>query len=210
MFSGKFPNIHRPGTTFCLAILASLFVCVASAQQDAGRKVVFTCDFPGSTPSHYELSVASDGSASYSSQTKLNSTAGSDSATEASAASDSYSYKFTLSPSIVTHIFDLARRANYFTGDIDSRKKVASTGTKTLSYRSSAHNSQATYNYSTQAPVQELTATFQGLAETLEFARRLDYDLQYQKLALDEELKRMEDMASRGALEQLSVASPVL
>ena len=41
--------------------------------------------------------------------------------------------------------------------------------------------------------VQQLTQLFQSLSTTLEFGRRLEYFHRYQKLALDEELKRMED-----------------
>ena len=64
-----------------------------------------------------------------------------------------------------------------------------------MSYEDAHRTTQATYNYSTMAVVQELTGVFQNMATTLEFARRLQYDHRYQKLALDEELKRMEGMA---------------
>jgi hypothetical protein len=105
----------------------------------------------------------------------------------------------------------LASRAHYFAGELDSRKKkLASTGAKTLSYQASGKNTQATYNYSPIPAVQDITAILQGLSATLEFARRLEHDLRYQKLALDEELKRMEEMAVAGSLTELSAAAPIL
>jgi hypothetical protein len=45
---------------------------------------------------------------------------------------------------------------------------------------------------------------------TLEYGRRLTYFRRYQKLALDEELKRMEDQARRGELAELQAVTPVL
>jgi len=58
--------------------------------------------------------------------------------------------------------------------------------------------------------VQQLTTLFQSVASTMEFGRRLTYFHRYQKLALDDELKRMEDQAKRGELAELQAVSPVL
>ena len=44
----------------------------------------------------------------------------------------------------------------------------------------------------------------------MEFGRRLTYFHRYQKLALDDELKRMEEQAKRGQLAELQAVSPVL
>ena len=44
----------------------------------------------------------------------------------------------------------------------------------------------------------------------MEFGRRLVHYHRYQKLALDDELKRMEDQASRGELIELQAVKPVL
>jgi hypothetical protein len=44
----------------------------------------------------------------------------------------------------------------------------------------------------------------------LEFGHRLDYYLRYQKLALDEELKKMEEMLNSGGLVEMSAVAPVL
>jgi hypothetical protein len=164
--------------------------------------VVFTLDFPGSEPSHYELSVSSDGHASYSSQTKSNSAE--------SDPPDTYHTDFSISPSTVSRIFELTKRANYFSGELESKKKVASTGAKTLAYKSSDRTTHATYNYSQVAGIEDLTKVFQNISATLEFARRLQDELRFQKLALDDELKKMEEMANRGDLMELSIASSIL
>ncbi len=59
-------------------------------------------------------------------------------------------------------------------------------------------------------PVQQLTSLFQSVAGTLEYGRRLTYFHRYQKLALDDELKRAEDQARRGEIMELQAIKPVL
>ena len=60
------------------------------------------------------------------------------------------------------------------------------------------------------AAVQQITQLFQSLSLTLEFGRRLQYFHHYQKLALDEELKRMEEAANGQGLEEVSAVVPIL
>jgi hypothetical protein len=50
----------------------------------------------------------------------------------------------------------------------------------------------------------------QNLSATLEFGHRLHYDHRYQKLALDEELKRMEEMARSNQLAEVAAIQPIL
>jgi hypothetical protein len=58
--------------------------------------------------------------------------------------------------------------------------------------------------------VQQLTGIFQSLASTLDYGRRLAYYHHYQKLALDEELKRMEAQARNSELIELQAVQPAL
>jgi hypothetical protein len=44
----------------------------------------------------------------------------------------------------------------------------------------------------------------------MEFGRRLAYYYRYQKLALDEELKRMEEMWKQHSLEEVGAVAPIL
>src|SRR5208337_3255771 len=126
-------------------------------------------------------------------------------------ASELYQTEFTASPATAARIFDLARQAHYFGGTLDSGKhNMAFTGAKTLSYDAPGQSTHATYNYSPLPAVQELTAIFQDLSESLEFGRRLDHDLHYQKLALEDELKRMEEMVNQGHLQEIFPLAPLL
>lgn len=187
----------RPGT-ICLLLLA-LGLCYPARAQEA--TVTFNLDFPGSEPSHYTISVSSDGHSTYDSDGKLS----------PDSEGDPFHLDFSMSAETRRRIFDLAERAHYFEGEIDSRKKgLASTGMKKLAYKDSSRNTTAGYNYSTVAAVQQITQLFQSLSTTLEFGRRLEFFHRYQKLALAEELEKMEDEANRTGLEEVAAVVPIL
>ena len=164
--------------------------------------VTFSLDFPTSDPERYSISVDSSGHAKYECSVKIS--AGSEER-------ENYQTDFTLSEATRARIFDLAAQAHYFSGKIDSgNKKLAFTGAKKLTYKDGQHDTTADYNYSPQPVVQQLTTLFQGMAATLEFGRRIAHYHRYQKLALDEELKRMENDARSGNLTEIQAAQPVL
>ena len=164
--------------------------------------VSFSLDFPNASPEHYAISVESDGHAKYESSGKI------------SADSDErldYQTDFAFSEVARARIFALAAQAHYFSGKIDSgNKKLAFTGSKKLTYQDGQRNTTAEYNFSSVPAVQQLTNLFQAVGATLEFGRRLTYYHHYQKLALDDELKRMEDQARRGDLAEIQALKPVL
>ena len=183
----------------CALVLLGLFP--ASWAQSAAPTVSFSLSFPGSEPDRYSVAVPMNGDATYWSDGKL---------TE-SAEADDFKLTFAVTPATRARIFDLAKKAHYFAGEVDSKKKdLAFTGTKVLIYNDGQKESRASYNYSPVAAVQELTELFQDMSSTLEFGRRLEYYHRYQKLALDEELKRMEEMANQNQLHELSAVAPVL
>ncbi|HZP64008.1 MAG TPA: hypothetical protein VFB28_11380 [Terriglobales bacterium] len=190
-----------PRQIFLPTVLALLAISIA-AQQSQPATVAFNCDFPGSDPAHYGISVASDGHSSYISDGKL---------TPDSDPSERVTFDFTMPQPTLTRIFDLTKKAHYFEGGIDSKtKNLASTGKKTLAYKDEHKNTTATYNYSLIPAVQDLTTLFQNLSITLEAGRRLEFDRRYQKLALDEELRRMVDLGSRNELGDVAVIANVL
>jgi hypothetical protein len=190
-------SLHR-----WLALAAFLLLSGALSVAADPATISFSLDFPNSSPEHYSIAVQSDGHARYESSGKIS--ADSD-------ARDDYQTDFTLSDSTRARIFELAAQAHYFSGKVDSgNKKLAFSGAKKLVYKDGQRSSSADYNYSQQPPVQQLTTLFQSVAATLEFGRRLTYFHRYQKLALDDELKRMEDQAKHGELAEWQALSPVL
>jgi hypothetical protein len=194
----------RPYAPKSLSILLVFIVLVPTVQLRAGEPatVTFTLDFPGSDPDHYSIAAQSDGRGHYECSAKIS---------EASDDRENYQTDFTFSDVTRARIFDLAAQAHYFSGKIDSGKRnLANTGAKKLSYKDGQRDFTATYNYSFVPPAQQLTTLFQSVSATLEFGRRLAHYHRYQKLALDEELKHMEDQARQGDLVELQAVKPVL
>lgn len=182
---------------------ALLVICIHSASLAAdSATITFSLDFPNSAPEHYSMAVQADGNAKYESAGKISLD---------SDERDNYQTEFSFSDATRARIFQLASQAHYFAGRVDSgNKKLAFTGAKKLVYSDGQKNTSAEYNYSSQPAVQQLTTIFQTVAATLEFGRRLTYFHHYQKLALDDELKRMEDQARRGEITELQAVKPVL
>jgi len=198
MNQGKF-RISR----FALVPIGLLLAGTVLLQgQQSGAAIAFEQAFPGSEPEHYVISITSDCHGAYQSEGKL---------TDQSAAEESFHFDFTFTPATCAKIFDLTKQAHYFQGKVDSKKKnIAATGMKTLSYKDDQRNTKATYNYSPIPAVLELTTIFQSLGATMEFGRRLEYDRRYQKLALDEDLKKMEGATGVNGLEEISAIAPTL
>jgi hypothetical protein len=194
---------------FGLALLIFLFLFSALFSDGvlpvgaaAPATITFSLDFPNSSPEHYSLSIQADGHTHYESSGKI---------TQDSDERDSYETDFTFSETTRARIFDLAAQAKYFSGKVDSgNKKIAFTGAKKLTYSDGERKTSAEYNYSPLPAVQQLTTLLQSVSGTLEYGRRLTYFRRYQKLALDDELKRMEDQARRGELAEVQAVSPVL
>src|SRR5580704_7697815 len=202
-------SLPRPFQLICLLLFSSLLsLPPATAQSQTPNSaavsavVTFTLDFPTSAPEHYSIRVPSEGRAQYQSSGRLS--ADSDE-------TDSFDLDFPLSAETRQRIFELAAKAGYFQKDVDSHHKdLAFTGKKTLAYQDARRSGEATYNYSLKPAVQDMTSLMQSLSATLEFGHRLQYDHQYQKLALDEELKRMENLARNNELIEVAAIQPIL
>lgn len=200
----RVPHGGRTAHAISLAVLVGCTVLLWSATLRGAdpATVIFSLDFPGSDPENYSISVQSDGRAHYDCSARTS---------QDSEERETYQSEFTVSDTMRARIFDLAAQAHYFSGKVDSGKsKLANTGAKKLIYKDGSRESSAAYNFSSQPAVQQLTALFQGLAATLEFGRRLSHDHRYQKLALDDELKRMEEQARLGELVGLDAIKTVL
>jgi len=130
--------------------------------------------------------------------------------------SDAFSRDFTMSDANRQKIFDLAKKADYFQGNLESKQKnIAQTGQKTLEYhgRSSAGGqttTSSTYNYSPNPDVQQLTSLFQAIATTLDFGRRLAFQYRFDKLGLDDRLHSLQELQASHFAEELQAIEPIL
>jgi hypothetical protein len=187
-------------------VIAAMSALLQAQQTDGSRAastavVTFTLDFPQSNPAHYSMAIDAAGHARYECTGKV----------AENSEEQAYETEFEVSAGNRERVFGLAKQAQYFAGKIDSgNRKVAFTGTKILSYQDGQRSITAKYNYSSLPAVQQLTALFQTMASTLDYGRRRVYYHRYQKLALDEELKRMEEQAKDEQLSEIQGVAPVL
>src|SRR5215471_8606018 len=194
------PHSRREAKLLLCAICLLMFPVLAAGADPAS--VTFSLDFPSSDPANYSITVQSDGHAKYACSARVS---------PDSDESEPYQTEFDLTPPTRARIFELAAQAHYFSGKVDSgNNKLAFTGTKKLVYQDGNRTSSASYNYSTVPAIQQLTSIFQSMAATLDYGRRLTYYHRYQKLALDEELKRMEMQAKDNELSELQAIHEVL
>jgi hypothetical protein len=169
---------------------------------DVAPVITFTLDFPQSQPQRYSIRVPSEGAAHYQSTGRVS---------PDSDDIDNFDFDFALSPEMRGKMFRLAAGAGHFENDMDSHQKnLAFTGRKTLSYTDAQHAGETTFIYSANPSAHQLADIFQTLSATLEFGHRLDWDRRYQKLALDDELKRMQEMAQDKELVEVAAIQPIL
>ena len=182
----------------------------ASAQQnplEPGRKtapvseVDFELNWRQADPQYYKIAVESAGDSSYQSQPQVK---------EGDTLGDPFMLKFITSEATRTKIFQLAQELNYFQGKFESKYKVAQTGTKTLTYREGPKVFHTSLNYSDNPQMRELIDIFQRMSTTFEMSRKLDYDIRFDKLGLDRDLKSMEEINKSHGLIELQVISPTL
>jgi hypothetical protein len=186
-----------------VAFLSGLILSQTPPSRNAAPAptVTFTLDFPLSDPAHYSIAVDASGHASYECTVK----------DQENSEEQPYRTEFRVSAAGRERIFEWAKQAKYFAGKVESgNHKLAFTGQKSLSYQDGQRSFTAQYNYSSLEPVRQLTGLFQSLESTLDYGRRLAYYHRYQKLALDEELKRMEAQARSNELTEIQSVQPVL
>jgi hypothetical protein len=206
------------------AVLIILALCAISPAQDreqdlmpdkpahnpAVPTITFQFEFPGANPSHYAISVDATGRAAY------KSTAPQDDNTAYSTpgqqpAEAPYMVKFTMSQPVRDQVLALAKRLDYFNGNFDYTKtRVANTGAKTLIYADPTRHFEANFNWSQNPDVMELTRIFQNISTTLEFDRRLQDHIRHQKLALEDDLKQLQDAVSHNNAAEVQLLAPTL
>jgi hypothetical protein len=163
--------------------------------------VKFELDWKLADPRWYQVTVRQNGDASYQSQPG---------AKDNGPESEPYTLHFIMSQPTRLRIFQLASALNGFNGNFETRSKVAQTGTKTLTFRQGDRESKTTLNYSDNPQMNELVAMFQRMSTTFEVAQKLDFDIRFDKLGLDRDLKTLERLDSDNQLLELQVIAPTL
>jgi hypothetical protein len=175
-------------------------------QQSAAVPVItFDLNWEAATPQNYTITMDANGKAQYVSRSPTRTPEGSDEP------DPEYQLAFTMSAANRDRILQLAKELNYFNGNYDfNQHKVANTGRKTLTYADSARNFHTTYNWSENKAIEEITRIFQGISNTVEHGRKLQFMRRFDKLALASELKAMETMSQSNYLAEVQIIAPLL
>ena len=100
-----------------------------------------------------------------------------------------------MSAEFAGHVFDVAKRNNWFNSSCESHIKVAFQGWKTFSYTGPEGHGSCTFNYSKDREIQQMGDSLQAVAQTIVEGARLQILLQHDPLGLDQEM----DVFDRGS-----------
>ena len=166
-------------------------------------QVTFELTWRAVNPQWYQIAIDSTGRASYQSQAHTEPT---------ETPGDPYQVKFTATQKMTELVFNTAKELNYFKDDVSytGKEKIANTGDKVLSYTAEGKTTKASYNWSSNPKVQELTAMFQQMSGCFELGRELDYALRFDKLGVEQRLKQLESLERDRKLPGLRVLVPIL
>jgi len=188
---------------FALALVLLFAASALLAQPPASARVTFEQSWPTRDPQWFELVVQPDGIAKYRSLPLP------DPKAPANDPPEPYEFTFTLSPQSRDFTFAVASRLTEFRPTLD-KSNVAFTGTKTLRYEAPPATSSISYNFSSSPELTRLTDLMQGLSQTIELSQSLQFQLRFDKLALDSSLRRAEELTSFHQLFEPQILTPVL
>ena len=174
------------------------------AEHPAVPTITFDRVWEAFTPQNINFVVQSTGATTYLSRNPFK-------PPEQGETDPNFTLAFTMSAATREKLFRDAKEANYFNGDFTYKKHVvSSTGKKTLTYADPARHFEASYDYSENKAIEEITNVFQGISNTIEHGRKLQHLRRFDKLGLEEELKGMESLAQSNFLAELQLLTPTL
>ncbi|HEV2961203.1 MAG TPA: hypothetical protein VG649_05205 [Candidatus Angelobacter sp.] len=167
--------------------------------------ISFDLYWEAATPQNYTIIMDANGKSQYVSRSPTRPSEGSNEP------DPDYQLEFTMSASTRDRVLQLTRELNYFNGSFDyTQHKVANTGKKTLTYSDPSRNFHTTYNFSENKSIEELTRIFQGISNTVEHGRKLQFMRRFDKLALASELQALESMSKANYLSEVQIIAPIL
>jgi hypothetical protein len=177
-----------------LLLLVALPVLVRAQGERAPQPAIsFTKEFPGSQPDYYSVTLRENGEAEF------------------RMAPAEKPVVFQVSAASTEEMFSLARKLSLFQGiTIESGRKVAQMGKKTLAYENGSERSAASFNHTENPDALALTSLFERLSNTQLHRDRLEYLLRFDRLGIVKELLQLEMDFDQGRLLEAALLIPVL
>ncbi|MSO21467.1 MAG: hypothetical protein EXQ56_13620 [Acidobacteria bacterium] len=119
--------------------------------------------------------------------------------------------ELSISPEVAQHAFSLAETLGWFSGpQLESGKKVAQMGKKTLRYENGSERNEVSYNHTELPEALELAGWFEKLSTTQQHIDRIDYLLRFDRLGIVKELLQAEMDLNQGRLLEPRLLLPAL
>lgn len=175
-------RFHPALLAFVLSVLS-----VAPLTAQTSSRIVYTFEHPQLQPSQYTITIEESGNARFVSLPGL-------------AQQDDDVFPAGIDRSI--HIddalraglFQYARNHNFFATDCNRHQSnLAFTGHRTLAYTGPDGHGTCAYIWAADSALQKLTDQLGAVALTIEIGRRLDVEVQHDRLGLDAELESLQD-----------------
>jgi hypothetical protein len=153
---------------------ALALVLCAMAFADSPR-IVYTKEFPGSTPPWVSIAVERSGDVVYK-----------------ETANDELPAKFKLRDDETQEIFRLTDKLDHFSRPLESNLKVAKMGIKTFRFEDGATKHEVKFNYSLDEDAKALADWFERITESEQYLMRLEVSVKYEKLGVNDALLRLQ------------------
>jgi hypothetical protein len=203
-------TVTQFGLAAALMFLPALLAAQPKPSQDPAAatqsEVSFQLEREGLPVPRFTLRIREDGSGSYQAEQAARSSSDGSIRGEAAQHIDR---PLTISSATTAKIFHAAHETDRFNITCASKaKNIANTGIKTLTYKGADGSGSCVYNFSENKTIVQLTDVFQGIAETLDEGRRLEFLHRYDRLGLDAEISNLAQLLEDGrALEVGTIAS---
>jgi hypothetical protein len=170
-------------------LIAAAFLLLAAGPAQAAEQALpaasqgspiisYTRVLKGSVPEYLSITVHADGTGTYEGR-------------ELKDPPDPRQLK--LSAATTRQLFDLAHQLNNFRSiDLESHKRVANLGEKTLTYEEGNEKNRCQFNYTLNRQAQELTDLFERIASVERHVEALQYSMKYDHLGLPRELLQIQ------------------
>jgi hypothetical protein len=170
-----------------LPCLAALSAAPLAAQTPAS--IVYTFDHPQLQPARYTITIDENGVGHFASQPGPVDPNSTDEIAPAPMDRD-----IRIDDSLRATLFSYARGHNFFGAHCDrGAASLAFTGNKTLTYAGSDGHGTCSFIWASDAVLQRLSDQLNAVAFTIEIGRRLDIEVQHDRLGLDSELASLQD-----------------
>jgi hypothetical protein len=166
----------------------------AAQTEGAGRSFTFTKEFPGSVPPYYSITVRDTGEALYKTEPD-----------------DERPIEFLLGSHVTSEVFSLAGKLGQVGGgSLESRRRVANMGKKTIEYQNGADPFTASFNHTEVPEALALLEIFERISATQQHAIRLEYLRQFDRLGIVKALLQLEIDLDNGRLLGTEQLAPML